>query len=257
MSNKAKAIAILNALASGDTTAIEQYVSDATYIQHNLSAPAGKAAFVGMVPMLASDPNTKVNVVRALEDGDYVACHTEYYLAAFGGALVGFDVFRFEDGLVVEHWDNLQPISAETVSGRSQLDGPTDVTDSDKTEANRTFAQGFVENILMGKGLDKITEYISTETYHQHNPAVGDGLAAFGAAAAAMAEAGTPMVYDKNHLLVVEGNFALAASEGQFLGNHVAFFDLIRIENGLVVEHWDAIQEIPPQAEWQNDNGKF
>ncbi|MEM7334896.1 MAG: nuclear transport factor 2 family protein [Chloroflexota bacterium] len=257
MSNKEKAVAILNALASGDTTPLEQFISDETYIQHNLSAPSGKAAFLGMVPMLANDPNTKVNIVRVIEDGGLVVCHTEYFLAAFGGALVGFDVFRFENGLVVEHWDNLQAIATETASGRTQLDGPTDVTDHDKTEANRTFAQGFVNDILMGKALDKITAYISTETYHQHNPSVGDGLAAFGEASAAMAEAGTPMVYSQNHLLAVEGNFAFAASEGQFLGNHVAFFDLIRIENGLIVEHWDVIQEIPAKEEWQNDNGKF
>ncbi|MEM7117818.1 MAG: nuclear transport factor 2 family protein [Chloroflexota bacterium] len=256
MSNKATAVAVLNALASGDTAILEQNISE-TYIQHNLSAPDGKAAFLGMVPMLASDPNTKVNVIRVIEDGEYVVCHTDYFLAAFGGALVGFDVFRFENGLIAEHWDNLQPIATETVSGRTQLDGPTEVTEHGKTEANRAFAKGFVTDILMGNGLDKMTSYISTETYHQHNPAVGDGLAAFGAAAAAMAEAGTLMVYTKNHLLVVEGNFAFMASEGQFLGNHVAFFDLIRIENGLVVEHWDVIQEIPPQSEWQNENGKF
>lgn len=256
MSNKETAVAILNALASGDTSLLEQNISD-TYIQHNLSAPDGKAAFVGMVPMLASDPNTSVNVVRVIEDGDYVACHTEYFLAAFGGALVGFDVFRFEDGLVAEHWDNLQAIASETVSGRTQLDGPTEVLDIDKTEANRSFAQGFVHDILMGNGLDKMTEYISAETYHQHNPQVGDGLAAFGEAAAAMAQAGTPMIYEKNHLLIVEGNFAMMASEGQFLGDHVAFFDLIRIDNGLIVEHWDAIQAIPPRDQWQNENGKF
>lgn len=257
MSNKEKAVAILNALASGETAPLEQYISDETYIQHNLSAPSGKAAFLGMVPMLANDPNSKVNVVRVIEDGDLVACHTEYFLAPFGGALVGIDIFRFEDGLVVEHWDNLQPIAAETASGRTQLDGPAEVTDLDKTESNREFAQGFVNDILMGNGLDQITSYISTETYHQHNPAVADGLAAFGAASQAMAEAGTPMVYTQNHLLLVEGNFAVAASEGQFLGKHVAFFDIIRIENGLVVEHWDVIQDIPAQDTWKNDNGKF
>ena len=121
MSNKEKAVAILNALASGNPSAPEQSISDKTYIQHNLSAPSGKAAFLGLVPIMGDDAS--VNVVRVIEDGDLVACHTEYYLAPFGGALVGFDVFRFEDGLVVEHWDNLQAIATETASGRTQLDG--------------------------------------------------------------------------------------------------------------------------------------
>ena len=255
MSNKQKAVAILNALASGDASPIEQYVSDKTYIQHNLAAQSGKAAFLGLIPIMGDD--AAVNVVRVIEDGDLVACHTEYFLAPFGGALAGFDIFRFQDGLVVEHWDNLQAIATETVSGRTQFDGPTDVTDLDKTNANRVVAKGFVEDILMGGNPAKATDYISTETYHQHNPSVDDGLAALGAAMQAMAEAGTPMTYTKNHMLLCEGNFALAVSEGQFLSNHVAFFDLIRIEKGLIVEHWDVIQEIPPQTEWQNDNGKF
>ncbi len=255
MSNKEKAVAILNALASGDTTAIEQYVSDETYIQHNLAAPSGKQAFLGLVSMLGDD--SKVNVVRVFEDGNIVVTHTEYFLAAFGGALVGFDVFRFEDGLLVEHWDNLQPIVTETASGRSQFDGPTEVTDLDKTAANKAIAQGFVDDVLMGAAPDKITDYVSTEIYHQHNPAVGDGLAALGSAMQAMAEAGTPMIYTKNHMLVGEGNFVLTVSEGQFLGEHVAFFDLLRIENGLIVEHWDVVQNIPARADWQNDNGKF
>ena len=54
-----------------------------------------------------------------------------------------------------------------------------------------------------------------------------------------------------------EGNFVLTASEGQFMGDHVAFYDLFRIEDSKIVEHWDAIETIPPQSEWKNDNGKL
>ena len=86
---------------------------------------------------------------------------------------------------------------------------------------------------------------------------MADGLVAFGEASQAMADAGTPMVYTKNHMLMVEGNFALAVSEGQFLGNHSSFYDLIRIEDGKIVEHWDTIETIPAWSEWKNDNGKF
>ena len=60
-----------------------------------------------------------------------------------------------------------------------------------------------------------------------------------------MAKAGTPMTYSKNHMILGEGNFVLAVSEGLFLGNHVAFYDLFRIEDGKIVEHWDTIEEIP------------
>jgi predicted SnoaL-like aldol condensation-catalyzing enzyme len=49
-----------------------------------------------------------VNTVRVLQDGDFVATHTEYN---FFGPKAGFDIFRFENGLIVEHWNNLQEIA--------------------------------------------------------------------------------------------------------------------------------------------------
>ncbi len=72
-----------------------------------------------------------------------------------------------------------------------------------------------------------------------------------------MAKAGTPMVYTKNHFILGEGNFVLTSSEGSFLGKSVAFYDLFRIADGLIVEHWDTVEEIPPRDQWKNDNGKF
>jgi predicted SnoaL-like aldol condensation-catalyzing enzyme len=58
-------------------------------------------------------------------------------------------------------------------------------------------------------------------------------------------------------MILGEGNFVLAVSEGQFLGKHVAFYDLFQIENGKIAEHWDTIEEIPPKENWKNNNGKF
>ncbi len=37
----------------------------------------------------------------------------------------------------------------------------------------------------------------------------------------------------------------------------VAYYDLFRVENGKIAEHWDVIENIPPQSEWRNQNGKF
>jgi len=66
-----------------------------------------------------------------------------------------------------------------------------------------------------------------------------------------------PMVYEKNHIVLGEGNFVLSVSEGIFLKEKVAFYDIFRIENGKVVEHWDTIEKIVPEAEAINTNGKF
>jgi predicted SnoaL-like aldol condensation-catalyzing enzyme len=252
LSNKEKSVALLSSIETGDPTPVS-YINPDKYIQHNLAVGDGLAGFAEVMKQLP-EGSAKAKVVRAFQDGDYVFTHTEY---DFFGPKVGFDIFRFEKGKIVEHWDNLQELVKKTASGRSQTDGPTEAVDLDKTEANKLLIKGFVNDVLMGENPNKITEYISTKNYLQHNPAVADGLPALGAAIEGMAKAGTPMVYSQNHMLLAQGNFVLTASEGQFLGNHVAFYDLFRIEDGLIVEHWDVIQEIPSKKDWKNNNGKF
>jgi hypothetical protein len=63
--------------------------------------------------------------------------------------------------------------------------------------------------------------------------------------------------FNISHKILGEGNFVLALSEGIFMKKHVTFYDLFRIENGKVVEHWDTIEDIPSKENWQNQNGKF
>ncbi|MEL6989504.1 MAG: nuclear transport factor 2 family protein [Bacteroidota bacterium] len=103
-----------------------------------------------------------------------------------------------------------------------------------------------------------MTDYVSTEMYHQHNSSIADGLDGLGAALKYFAENGLALQYDKLHYVIGEGNFVLTMSEGKFgKGDHVGYYDLFRIADGKIVEHWDIIQTIPPQEEWKNTNGKF
>jgi predicted SnoaL-like aldol condensation-catalyzing enzyme len=252
LSNKEKVVALLTSIETGDPQPVA-YINPNKYIQHNLMVGDGLAGFGEVLKQLPGG-SAKAKVVRAFQDGDYVFAHTEYN---FFGPKIGFDIFRFENGQIVEHWDNLQEIATETASRRSQLDGPAEATDRDKTAENKSLIQGFVEDILKGGKPNKITEYISTEKYLQHNPGVADGLDALGKALQAMAEAGTPMIYAQNHMLLGEGDFVLSVSEGQFLGKNAAFYDLFRVEDGKIVEHWDTIEEILPKEAWKNNNGKF
>jgi predicted SnoaL-like aldol condensation-catalyzing enzyme len=251
-SNKQKVIELLNSIENGDTKPVV-YISPNNYKQHNLAVGDGLAGFGEVLSQLPKG-SAKVEVIRAFEEGNYVFTHTKYN---FFGPKAGFDIFRFEDGLIVEHWDNLQEIAKETVSGRTQFEGTTKIIDLSKTIANKELVKNFVSDVLMGANPSKITDYISTETYLQHNPNVGDGLAGLGKALEDLAKAGMPMKFTKNHRILGEGNFVLSVSEGEFLKKHVAFYDLFRIENGKIVEHWDTIEEILKKSQWKNNNGKF
>jgi predicted SnoaL-like aldol condensation-catalyzing enzyme len=114
-----------------------------------------------------------------------------------------------------------------------------------------------LNDIFMGANPDKITDYISTEKYIQHNPGIKDDLSGLGDALKSLAEAGMPLVFEKNHIILGEGNFVLSVSEGIFMKEKVAFYDIFRIENGKIVEHWDTIEKLIPESEAKNSNGKF
>ncbi|NME72552.1 nuclear transport factor 2 family protein [Flammeovirga aprica] len=252
VSNKDKVVALLKSIETGDK-APAGYINPNKYIQHNQSVADGLAGF-GAVLQQLPEGSAKANTVRVIEDGDFVIAHTDYN---FFGPKIGIDIFRFEDGLIVEHWDNLQEKVTETASGRSQIDGTAEVKDLDKTKSNKKIVKHFIDDVLFGKHPEKITDYVSTEEYLQHNPNVKDGLAGLGEALEALNKAGMPMVYKENHALFGEGNFVVAVSEGIFMKKEVAFYDIFRLDDGKIVEHWDAIQEILPESEAKNSNGKF
>jgi predicted SnoaL-like aldol condensation-catalyzing enzyme len=262
-SRSVRAMMLLNSLQTGDTTTIEAYVNPDTYIQHNLSVPDGRDALIAAASAVGSDPTSVFTPHRVLESGNLVALHSEYNLAAFGGALTGFDIFRFDDnGLIVEHWDNLQPVVAPNPSGRTAIDGALEITDLDKTRENCEFVVEFVTAALVeGRADLDFTQYINPDMYLQHNTGFADGLDGLFAAFGALAEANQILSYNSIELVVAQGNFVLTASDG--LGGDAdnptptAYFDLFRLEDGLIVEHWDVIQTIPPASEWQNENGKF
>lgn len=253
LSNKDKAVAVLNSIETGNQQAVS-YINPAQYTQHNLAVADGLAGF-GAVLQALPEGSAKVNVVRAFSDGDYVFSHTDYN---FFGPKVGFDIFRFENGLIVEHWDNLA-VKAENAnpSGRTQLDGTTVLADLDKTAENKALVSDFVDSILVKGEMDKLTTFIDGENYLQHNTQIADGLSGLAAAFEGMAQQGISMIYTENHIVLGEGNFVLSVSEGTFADAPTSFYDLFRIEGGKIVEHWDVIETIPAQDEWKNSNGKF
>ena len=226
------------------------------YIQHNPGFPTGAAPVLGFLPAL-KEAGLTAKVHRVLAQDDLVAIHSTYDNAqAFGGkTMVAFDVFRVDDGQIAEHWDNLQPVQPPNPSGHTMTDGPTEVTDLEKTEANEALVRKFVDVVLKGGDASTITDFVSTKSYVQHNPAVADGLDGLGAALKAFAEKGLTMVYTRTPLVVAEGNFVLTGSEGSFGGTPTAFYDLFRVEAGKIVEHWDVIAPIPEKM--AHDNGKF
>jgi len=215
LTKKEKVVALLNTFNTGDQHPIS-YINPTKYIQHNLAVADGLAGF-GEVMKNAPLGGFKANVIRAFEDGNYVFTQTEY---DFFGPKIGFDVFRFENDLIVEHWDNLIEIKPVNPSGRTQIDGATEIKDIDHTEQNKALIEEFVNVVLIG----------------------GKGI---------------KMEFHKLHKIIGEGNFVLSMSEGEFAGAPTSYYDLFRIDNGKIAEHWDVMETILPESERKNTNGKF
>lgn len=252
-SRKEQVVELLKSLETGKAPDLG-YINPNKYIQHNLAAKDGLQGlrdFLAQVP-----PNTvKVNTVRVFQDNDHVFAHTDY---DFFGPTAGFDVFRYEDGQIVEHWDNLQKKpDAPNPSGHTMTDGPTEAVELALTEQNKTLVRQFVEDILVNGKLDRLASYYDGDRYIQHNPQIADGLSGLSQALQTMAKQGINMKYNKIHKVLGEGDFVLVMSEGEFGGKPTAFYDMFRVENGKIAEHWDALETIPPQSEWQNQNSKF
>jgi len=243
---------LLKGIETGDPESVS-VISPAQYIQHNPQTQTGREGLAALFARL-SKTSPRVNIVRAFADGDFVFGHTEY---DFATRRIGFEVFRFEGDLTVEHWDNIQPRRGPNPSGHSMVDGPTEAADLDRTEANRALVRAFIETVCIAGELDALDTFVSADDYTEHHPAGVDGIEALRARLAAAASGPLAVVRHQLHRVLAQGSFALAVSEGSRGGVHTAFYDLYRVEAGKLVEHWDTIEAVAPPEEWKHNNGKF
>ncbi|MEM1218615.1 MAG: nuclear transport factor 2 family protein [Bacteroidota bacterium] len=239
--------------------AVNKYTG-ATYIQHSTGVKDGKEGFIEFFSeFVQRNPKREIEIVRGWEDGNYSFLQA-YQNINDGAALwVTTDFFRYDDnGKILEHWDVIAPFHAKTPSGHTSIDGPTEVIDLDKTEENKKLVRDLLEHALMeGGDPTKIKDYISSEKYIQHNPDVADGLEHFYKLANMP---NRPLNYTDIHLVVGQGNFVATLCRATWKDENgmkeYAQVDIFRVEDGLIVEHWDNVEVIPPKEEWAN-SGKF
>jgi len=231
-----------------DATAVERYWSPG-YIEHSI---VGADGLQGLRDLAGGLPEGFCHArARVLGEHDLVVAHGRY--EGLGPApIVAFDVWRVGHGKIVEHWDAHQAWAAQTVSGHTMIDGPTKIGSPDATAASRKVVEGFVELIMMGRDRAQIGRFFSGDRFIQHNPQIADGVSGLGEAfQTGVWEA----VVDKVHRIVADGEFVFTQGEGLLRGEPTAFYDLFRVQDDKLAEHWDVVFTKP--AELAHDNGLF
>jgi predicted SnoaL-like aldol condensation-catalyzing enzyme len=109
--NKQTVAALYDAAFNKKDMALARTYMGPYYKQHNPMAadgPEGLAGFVGYLK--DKDPDFHIQILRIFADGDYVMTHVWTQNNANDRGTIAMDIFRLENGKVVEHWDSVQPI---------------------------------------------------------------------------------------------------------------------------------------------------
>jgi predicted SnoaL-like aldol condensation-catalyzing enzyme len=248
-----------------------------TYIQHNPSINTGRAGFVDFFgklgrkpidPIPAAMPKDRMPVVMGAK-GDYVwlvfeqaakdprdASKTYHYNS--------FDVLRIENGKVQEHWDSAQKTkgSGKINTGVSPKPPMQWNTGTLSAEEKKSLESSTIElKDMLQYGHLELADKVMDPGYIQHNPNVPQGRDGFKQYMSRIpgrrpedAKPIKPEWINPTSLTLVNGPYVFMMWDRtakdpddpnrEYKWNH---FDVVRLENGLIKEHWDEARINPAQ----------
>jgi predicted SnoaL-like aldol condensation-catalyzing enzyme len=252
-------------LLAGQVEQAERFLTE-NYIQHNPTAPTGRAAFQkifsSFVPRQDSIPDTIPELVTLIAEGDYVVLAlVSHYPEPDGSGntytSTHFDLFRIENGLIAEHWDSEQLRAGLNVPS-PENGGPLPVAgtaglgqhamlfnDDPRLFANKRLAFDLWRHIPEG-GREEMAELYLDPIYIQHNPNAATGREGFKEYFSRRPDS-TIETFLEDPLVatVAEGDLVVQVLQEERphpdTGEtyYVAWFDMFRFEGERVIEHWD------------------
>jgi predicted SnoaL-like aldol condensation-catalyzing enzyme len=109
------------ALNKKDADAAFKYLGP-TYTQHNPTVADGFEGWRAMVSWIKAErPNFRAEVKRVIAEGDLVVLHSHMTIDADDRGRAAIDIFRLENGKIVEHWDILQPIPETSANNNTMF----------------------------------------------------------------------------------------------------------------------------------------
>jgi len=101
--------------------AFERYVGP-TYTQHNPRVPDGvQPAIDALTALVAQNPRRVSRIVRSVAEGDLVMLHVHVTNSNTDRGTAIAEIFRVENGRIVEHWDVIQPVPDTAANSNSMF----------------------------------------------------------------------------------------------------------------------------------------
>lgn len=225
------------------------------YTQHSAGVADGVEGFVAFFEsFIERNPKREIEIVRAIEDGRHVFLHAYQSLNDGEARWVTTDLFDTdEDGKIIEHWDVISELVGRNPSGHTQVDGTTEISDLELTEYNKGRVRLFMAEVLQNGDLERFDDYVS-EDLIQHAVGLEDGKDAMRSRIEEAHDAGVQC--ECVFKLIGQGDFVVSYSKAVMDDEAVAVFNIWRLSEGRIVEHWSNAETIAPRAEWVN-TGKF
>lgn len=244
----------LEGIRDGNIEAVKKY-SGERYTQHSTGVGDGPEGFMEFFKgFLKRTSNRDIRIIRAIEDGNYVFVHVYQDIDNGTAKWVTTDMFDTDDNdKLIEHWDVIAPYqnAHKNIGGTDIIFGDFQIKDEEKTEENKALIRSFLVDVFQNGNHDNVTNYISSQEFINRNPNISNGVGAF-----KQFLANQDFNYDFIFKVIGQGDHVVSYAKATLNGEALAVFDIFRIEDGKIVEHWDNMEPIPPRSEWTN-SGKF
>ncbi len=199
--------------------------------------PAVDSTVDGFLRHLMSLKLDSVAPVRFIEEHEYVIAHCREW--ADTAQFISFLVFRFEEGRLAEYWENRQLEITKTKSGRSMINGPTVPKHLERTEYSKALLRRhFLDINYIGK-MERLPALINQNNFHQHNPNEPDGLGHLSKLITGKKRRAAALC--KLRLLLGQGDMVFTIWDYPKNDELITVHELWRVEDELIVEHWDVI----------------
>ncbi len=232
--------------------AIEKYTGQ-RYTQHSTGVRDGAEGFLEFFePFLERNPKREIEIIHAFEDGRHVFLHAYQSLNDGEARWVTMDLFDTDsEGKVVEHWDVIQAYAESTASGAGMVEGADEVVDLEQADENKERVLEYTKQVLQERQPERLSPFVAPALV-QHSPSIAAGRAGL----RAWLDSDASGHYEMLFLLIGQGNLVATLGKRHAGGKDYAVVDLYRLERGLIVEHWDVVEEILERDQWGN-SGKF